>query len=69
MTGQQLEELAYGESLAIADSSRIEGLILDQDRIRRELLAGYRFIRANHQSKSNIQTDDQPTGLSQSPPG
>jgi hypothetical protein len=69
MTDQQLVELADGESLAMADSSRIEGLILDQDRIRRELLDGYWVIRAKTQSKSYIQMDEKPTGLSQSPPG
>lgn len=45
MTNQELEEMATGESLAIADSSKLEGLVLDQDRIRDELLAGYLAIR------------------------
>jgi hypothetical protein len=46
MTGAELEELAAGEALAMADSSRLEGLILDQERIRIELLAGYHLIQS-----------------------
>ena len=45
MTDQELWELASGEALAIADSSKLEGLVLDQDKIRNELFAGYRVIR------------------------
>jgi hypothetical protein len=47
MTDEELEDLATGESLAIAESSKLEGLVLDQDRIRAELLTGFRVIR-NH---------------------
>ena len=46
MTEAELEELAAGEALAMADSSRLEGLILDQERIRIELLAGYHLIQS-----------------------
>lgn len=45
MTDQELHELAEGESLAIANSSKLEGLVLDQDKIRDELLAGFHVIR------------------------
>ena len=45
MTQQELEDLADGEALAMTDSSRLEGLTLDYDRIRTELLAGYRAIQ------------------------
>jgi hypothetical protein len=46
MTDLELEELAESEALAMADSSRLEGLTLHQDKIRKELLAGYRAIRS-----------------------
>jgi hypothetical protein len=49
MTDEELEELATGEALAIAESSKLEGLLLDQDRIRAELLTGYRIIQ-NYES-------------------
>lgn len=45
MSDVELAELADGESLSIANSSKLEGLVLDQDKIRDELLAGYRVIR------------------------
>ncbi len=45
MTDLELEDLATGEALAMADSSRLEGLVLDQERIRSGLLAGYFAIR------------------------
>lgn len=45
MSDEELETLAASEALAMADSSRLEGLVLDQDRIRDELLAGYKEIR------------------------
>jgi hypothetical protein len=45
MTDLELENLATGEALAMADSSRLEGLVLDQERIRTGLLAGYFAIR------------------------
>jgi hypothetical protein len=45
MSDLELAELADGESLAISNSSKFEGLVLDQDKIRDELLAGYRVIR------------------------
>jgi hypothetical protein len=50
MTPMELEELARGETLAMADSSRLEGLVLDQERIHTELLAGYQLLqtKANH---------------------
>ena len=48
MTPHELEELASGEALAIADSSRLEGLVLDQTRIRDELLNGYLFMLSQH---------------------
>lgn len=53
MTDQQLHELAEGESLAIASSSKLEGLVLDQVKIRDELLAGFRVIR-NRRRKENV---------------
>lgn len=46
MTNEELEQLAHSEALCFADSSRLEGLILDQDRIRIELLAGYHIIQS-----------------------
>jgi hypothetical protein len=46
MTTQELEQLAHSEALCIADSSRLEGLILDQDRIRIELFTGYHIIQS-----------------------
>jgi hypothetical protein len=45
MTDLELENLATGEALAMADSSRLEGLVLDQEKIRSGLLAGYFSIR------------------------
>jgi hypothetical protein len=45
MSDSELAELADGESLAIANSSKLEGLVLDQDKIRADLLDGYRVIR------------------------
>ena len=56
MSDQQLEELAAGKALAIADSSRLEGLVLDQQRICSELLVGYKAIRDNSHFQSD--TDD-----------
>jgi hypothetical protein len=50
MTETELEELAEGEALAMADSSRLEGLILDKERIRIELLAGYHLIQSKEKS-------------------
>lgn len=47
MNDAELEELAAGEALAISDSCKLEGLTLDRDRIRKELIAGYRAIRDN----------------------
>ena len=51
----ELEELANSEALSMADSSRVEGLTLDQEKIRDRLLAGYRAIRAanDHLPESN----------------
>lgn len=46
MPEQELVQLAESEALAIADSSRLEGLTLDQERISRELLAGYQHIQS-----------------------
>ena len=46
MSDEELEQLAEGEALAIVDSSRLEGLVLDQERIRIELLAGYHIIKS-----------------------
>ena len=46
MSKEQLEQLATSEALAMADSSRIEGLILDQERIKTELLTGYHLIQS-----------------------
>lgn len=46
MTMQEMEELATGEALSIADSSRLEGLVLDQERIRTEILNGYLLIHS-----------------------
>lgn len=45
MTPCDLADLAKSEALAMADSSRIEGLMLDEERIRNELLTGYLAIR------------------------
>lgn len=52
MTFLELEQLAESESLGIADSSRLEGLVLDQEQIRNELIIGYQLI----QSKSKMPT-------------
>lgn len=57
MSDHELGELAAGEALAMADSSKLEGLILDQERIRAELLTGYKRIRNTPHLESN--TDDQ----------
>lgn len=57
MNDEQLEELADGESLAMTDSSRLEGLVLDQNKIRIALLDGYRKIQVAAHSQST--TDDQ----------
>lgn len=46
MSNDELEQLAKSEALAIADSSRLEGLILDQERICKELLTGYQHIQS-----------------------
>lgn len=46
MTFQELEQLAESEALVIADSSRLEGLTLDQEHIRAELLVGYLLIQS-----------------------
>lgn len=51
MTTQELEDLAASEALAMADSSRLEGLLLDQERIRTELLAGYIRIQSYQTKK------------------
>ena len=51
MNDVELAELADSESLAIASSSKFEGLLLDQDKIRDELLAGYRVIRNRRDEK------------------
>lgn len=45
LTELELQELADGEAVAIAVSSAFEGLVLDQGKIRADLLDGYRFIR------------------------
>lgn len=46
MSQIELEALAACEALAMADSSKLEGLVLDQERIRIELLSGYQLIQA-----------------------
>lgn len=46
MSSEELEQLATSEALAMADSSQLEGLTLDKDRIRDELLAGYQLIQS-----------------------
>lgn len=46
MSQMELEALATSEALSMSDSSRIEGLVLDEERIRSELLAGYLRIRS-----------------------
>ena len=46
MSAGELEQLATSEALAMVDSSRLEGLTLDQDRIREEQLSGYQLIRS-----------------------
>ena len=45
LTELELLELADGEAVAIAVSCAFEGLVLDQDRIRADLLEGFRVIR------------------------
>ncbi len=57
MTDEELEELAAGEALAMADSSKLEGLVLDQERIRTALLEGYLKIRTS--LTIHPDTDDQ----------
>lgn len=57
MTDEELERLARSEALAMSDSSRLEGLTLDQEQIRNALLAGYKAIRAGTYSPSD--TNDQ----------
>ena len=52
MSDSELEELAAGEALAMADSSKLSGLVLDKDRIRKELLEGYRKIREEAKAAS-----------------
>jgi hypothetical protein len=56
MNDLELWELATSEALAMADSSLLEGLALDEERIREELLAGYRAIKAQGITRNN--TDD-----------
>lgn len=46
MSQIELEALASSEALAMSDSSKLEGLVLDQERIRFELLSGYQLIQA-----------------------
>jgi hypothetical protein len=46
MTNEELEQLAQSEAFAMADSSRLEGLTLDHERIRTALLNGYKKILA-----------------------
>lgn len=58
MSDRELEELAAGEALAMADSSRIEGLILDEEAIRAGLLAGYRKIKVEAQNRISAQLHD-----------
>lgn len=53
MTDQELRELANAESLSIANSSKLEGLELDQIRIHDQLLEGYRAIQ-NKRVDNNI---------------
>ena len=48
MTDPELENIAMGEALAIADSSRLEGLVLDHEKIQTKLLAGYLAIREGY---------------------
>ncbi len=45
LSDQELQELVEGEAVAITISSKFEGLILDQERIRADLLEGFRIIR------------------------
>jgi hypothetical protein len=45
MTPRDLADLAESEALAMADSCRLEGLMLNEEQIRNELLAGYLAIR------------------------
>ena len=47
---EELAAMAKGRALAYADSSRLEGLILDQDHLEAELLKGYRELRAQRKS-------------------
>jgi|GEM_PF-5053711 len=46
MSQMELETLAASEALAMADSSKLEGLVLDQERICKELLTGYQHIQS-----------------------
>jgi hypothetical protein len=57
MTTDELEQFAESEALAMADSSKLEGLVLDQEHIRMALLDGYRDIRTATHLQSN--THDQ----------
>ncbi len=45
MNEKELLELAEGEAIAIAVSSKFEGLTLENERIRAHLLEGFRSIR------------------------
>lgn len=45
LTEQELLELAEGEATAIAVSSKFEGLTIDYEKIRADLLEGFRIIR------------------------
>lgn len=45
MTEEEVRAFVKGEALSIADSSRIEGLLLDQDKLERDLLPQYLAMR------------------------
>lgn len=57
MSNEELEQLAQSEALSIADSSRLEGLVLDQEYLRTGLLNGYKEIIRTKLLQSN--PDDQ----------
>ena len=49
MTEDELEKFAEGRALAWADSSRMEGLVIDRDLLETQLLADYRRLRETHE--------------------
>ena len=48
MSEDDLEKCALGCPLTVPDSSRLEGLVVDQDLLKDRLLADYRLLRAKN---------------------